>query len=139
MEEQIYTTQEQAIETLDNVSNEKLLEMVVEKLVYEPIKDILVKPLELIMIDREVNVPFKSEELDEDGEPIMEMRKEIQQVPSVFRKGIVLALPIDSNYCKEINVGDTIVFNGKFNSVEFDLFKDSMLVKPFDVLFKVKA
>jgi hypothetical protein len=139
MEEQIYTTQEQVMETLDNVSNEKLLEMVVEKLVYEPIKDILVKPLEPIMIDREVNVPFKSEELDEDGEPIMEMRKEIQQVPSIFRKGIVLALPIDSAYCKEINVGDTIVFNGKFNSVEFDLFKDSMLVKPFDVLFKVKA
>ena len=139
MEEQIYTTQEQVIETLDNVSNEKLLEMVIEKLEYEPIKDILVKPLEPVMIEKEVNVPFKSEELDEDGQPIMEMRKEMQQVPSIFRKGIVLALPIDSAYCKEIKVGDTIVFNGKFNSIEFDLFKDSMLVKPFDVLFKVKA
>ena len=51
-----------------------------------------------------------------------------------MRKGIVLALPTNSAFDENIKVGSTIVFNSKFNSIEFDLFKDSMLVKPFDVL-----
>ena len=135
MEEKIYTTEEQVIDSLENVSNEKLLEIVLGNLEYKPVKDILVKPLEPVMIQREVNVPKETEELDEDGKPLMEMTKEIREIESVFRKGIVLALPATGSYPECIKVGDTIVFNGRFNAVEFDLFKDSMLVKPFDVLF----
>ena len=134
MEENVYTTEEQVIESLENVSNDKLIEIVLENLEYAPVKDILVKPLDPIMIKRVMNVPFETEELDEDGKPIMDMRQEEREIESVFRKGIVLALPTNSAFDENIKVGSTIVFNSKFNSIEFDLFKDSMLVKPFDVL-----
>ena len=128
-------TEEQVIETLENVSNEKLLDIILCNLDYKPIKDVLVKPMQAVKVLKEVNKPVASEELDEDGKPIMEMRKEDIEVESIFREGIVLALPIDSKYPDCIKVGDRIVYNHKFSSVEFDLFKDSVLVKPFDILF----
>ena len=51
-ENNVYTTEEQVIESLGNVSNEKLLEIILERLKYSPVKDILVKPLAPIMIKK---------------------------------------------------------------------------------------
>lgn len=49
-------------------------------------------------------------------------------------KGIVLSIPIGTD--STIKVGDTIVYPKKF-AKDFDLFKDSQLVKPYDVVAKV--
>ena len=54
---------------------------------------------------------------------------------SDFAKGIVLAIPTSVE--SSISVGDVIVYPKKF-AKEFDLFKDSQLVKPYDVVAKVK-
>ena len=53
---------------------------------------------------------------------------------SDFAKGIVLSIPIGTD--STIKVGDTIVYPKKF-AKDFDLFKDSQLVKPYDVVAKV--
>ena len=122
---------------IENVSDEKLLAIVTEGLVYEMSKDILVKPLDVIKIKRMVNTPFETEEVDEEGEKIMEMRPEETEVDSVFRSGIILSLPTGAAYDETLVVGMKIVYPFKY-SIDFDLFKDSVLVKPYDVVAKIK-
>ena len=134
-ENNVYTTEEQVIESLGNVSNEKLLEVILERLEYAPVKDVLVKPLAPIMLKKIKNVPVQTDELDEEGKPLMKMEEQEVEVESIFREGIVLAVPSNVLLDGVIKVGSTVVFNHKFNTIEFDLFKDSVLVKPYDILF----
>ena len=54
---------------------------------------------------------------------------------SDFAKGIVLAIPT-SIECS-VSVGEVIVYPKKF-AKGFDLFKDSQLIKPYDIVAKVK-
>jgi hypothetical protein len=64
-----------------------------------------------------------------------------KEVESNFRKGIVLSLPscLDTVGLASLDyeVGSTVVFPKKF-AIEFDLFKDSLLVKPYDIVAVVK-
>ena len=134
-ENNVYTTEEQVIESLGNVSNEKLLEIILERLEYSPVKDVLVKPSAPIMLKKIKNVPVQTDELDEDGKPLMKMEEQEVEVESIFREGVVLAVPSNVLLDEAIKVGAIVVFNHKFNTIEFDLFKDSVLVKPYDILF----
>jgi hypothetical protein len=134
-ENNVYTTEEQVIESLGNVSNEKLLEIILERLEYSPVKDVLVKPLSPIMLKKIKNVPVQTDELDEEGKPLMKMEEQEVEVESIFREGVVLAVPSNVLLDEAIKVGAIVVFNHKFNTIEFDLFKDSVLVKPYDILF----
>ena len=134
-ENNVYTTEEQVIESLGNVSNEKLLELILERWEYSPVKDVLVKPLAPIMLKKIKNVPVQTDELDEDGKPLMKMEEQEVEVESIFREGVVLAVPSNVLLDEAIKVGAIVVFNHKFNTIEFDLFKDSVLVKPYDILF----
>ena len=101
------------------------------------IKDVLVKPLAPVMIKREFEVPVVKEQTTEDGESINEFeetKKEIREVESNFATGIEIKMPTgysDSNW--GFKVGDKVAFNKRM-SVEFDLFKDSVLVKTYDVI-----
>ena len=101
------------------------------------IKDVLVKPLAPVMIKREFEVPVVKEQTTEDGESINEFeetKKEIREVESNFATWIVIKMPTgysDSNW--GFKVGDKVAFNKRM-SVEFDLFKDSVLVKTYDVI-----
>ena len=87
------------------------------------------------MLKKIKNVPVQTDELDEDGKPLMKMEEQEVEVESIFREGIVLAVPSNVLLDEAIKVGATVVFNHKFNTIEFDLFKDSVLVKPYDILF----
>ena len=138
MEENINISEEQVINSPENVGELQLIKVVVDAFGYLPLKDILVKPMDAIKVKKLVNRPVATEELDEDGKPLMEMKEEEVEVESIFREGIVLALPIDSKYPEMLKVGDRIVFNYKFNTVPFDLLKDSILIKPYDILFTNK-
>lgn len=62
------------------------------------------------------------------------MKTHTKEVESDFAKGIVLSIPTSTD--STIKVGDTIVYPKKF-AKDFDLFKDSQLVKPYDVVAKV--
>ena len=120
---------------IENVSDETLLNVVLSKLNYTMVKDVLVKPLEAIKVKRMTNVPEKTDELDEEGQPIMTMVKKEVEVDSTFRSGIVLALPTQGA-SGDIKVGDKVVYPHKY-SIDFDLFMDSVLVKPYDIIATV--
>lgn len=101
---------------------------------FDMIKDILIKPLAPVMLKREFEVPVVVEKTNEDGEDINEFeetKKEIREVESNFATGIVLKLP--PNGADFVKLGDTVCYNKKF-AVEFDLFKDSVLVKVYDII-----
>lgn len=113
---------------------DKVLETVVNELEYSFEKDILVKPLTPIMVTKEYTEQIPTGEKDEEGFNKYEVKTHTKEVESDFAKGIVLSIPtgVDST----IKVGDTIVYPKKF-AKDFDLFKDSQLVKPYDVVAKV--
>lgn len=113
---------------------DKVLETVIEGIEYTFEKDILVKPLEPVMITKEYEEQIPTGEQDEEGFNKYEVKKHTKEVESDFAKGIVLAVPANVD---TITVGETIVYPKKF-AKDFDLFKDSQLVKPYDVVAKVK-
>ncbi len=119
-------------EAVANVSDEVLANVVNGGVGYNMVKDILVKPLPVTKLLRVVNVPTKTDEVDEEGQPIMEMKQEEVEVDSSFRTGIVIALP-PSGVPEGINVGTKVVYPNKY-AMEFDLFKDSVLIKHYDIV-----
>lgn len=113
---------------------DKVLETVLNGLTYIPLKDILVKPLDPIKLQKEVTEAVGTGEKDVDGYEKFETKTETKEVESEWREGIVLVIP---NCLEESNlgfkVGDTVVYNKKF-AKEFDLFKNSVLVKSYDIV-----
>ena len=111
---------------------DKVLETVLEKLQYIPLKDVLVKPLDPIKLTKEITEAVGTGEKDVDGYEKFETKTQTKEVESEWREGIVLTIPADyTNLGYE--VGDTVVYNKKF-AKEFDLFKDSVLVKSYDIV-----
>ena len=122
------------METVTNT--DKVLETVSEGIEFTFEKDILVKPLAPVMITKEYEEQIPTGETDEEGFNKYTVEKHTKEVESDFAKGIVLSTPTAVE--TTIKVGDTIVYPKKF-AKDFDLFKDSQLVKPYDVVAKVKA
>ena len=119
------------VEVLDNTV---LAQSVSDNIKYDMLKDILVKPLEPVMITKEIQVPKVKETAadDETGVDVQEydeVETKTIEVKSAYRKGIVLKALEGHPF----NVGDTVVYNERF-AVDFDLVKDSQLVKPYDIV-----
>ena len=114
---------------------DKVLETVIESIEFTFEKDILVKPLEPVMITKEYEEQIPTGEQHEEGFNKYEVKKHTKEVESDFAKGIVLAIPT-SIECS-VSVGEVIVYPKKF-AKGFDLFKDSQLIKPYDIVAKVK-
>lgn len=115
---------------------DKVLETVINGLEYAPVKDVLVKPLEPIMVEKEVAVGTGEKDID----GYEKMTTEKQTVESDFALGIILAMPLDTHSDTKFPfaVGDKVVYPKKF-AKDFDLFKSSQLVKPYDIVgIKVK-
>ena len=111
------------------------LDTVIKSLEYAPVKDILVKPLDPIKVTKEMVEQVPTGERDKDGFEKYETKTEVKEVISDFRKGVILAMPIE--WEGDFKVGNLIVYSAKF-AKDFDLFKDSQLVKPYDVVALVK-
>ena len=118
---------------LVNTDNDVLANSVSEMIKYEMTKDILVKPLEPVMIQKEITVPKVKEVTKEDelGEvqEYDETETKMVEIKSAFRKGIVLKA-LEGHPFK---VGDIVVYNERF-AADFDLVKDSQLIKPYDIV-----
>lgn len=113
---------------------DKVLETVVNGMEFEPLKDVLVKPLAPIIIKKEVSEMVGTGEKDVDGYEKFDTKTEVKEVESEWRTGIVLWIP-EGLGVTDFEVGDTIAYNKKF-AKDFDLFKDSQLVKPYDAIAK---
>ena len=121
-----------------NIDQDKVLDDVINKIEYTMIKDILVKPLDTPKVMKHIVEQIPTDKIDEETKAtIYETKESDKEVDSAFRKGIVLRLPSNMPDNSPIEVGDIVVFPYKF-SIDFDLFKDSMLVKLYDVVALIK-
>ena len=99
------------------------------------LRDLLVKPLDVIMVTKEISTMIPNGKKNEDGTNGYEVEKETKEVESNFREGIVISIPIsaDMSYFGDISVGDRIIYGNK-GATPFDLFKDSVLVSIGNIL-----
>lgn len=116
------------------MDNTVLAQSVSDNIKYTMLKDILVKPLDPVMITKEIQVPkvkevTTEEEVDATVQEYDEVETKTVEVKSAYRKGIVLKTIEGHSF----EVGDTVVYNERF-AVDFDLVKDSQLVKPYDIV-----
>lgn len=122
------------------MEQDKILETVIAGLDYIPTKDIIVKPLADEYVEKEITKPVQTGKKDENGYEITDSETTKEKVLTTFKKGIVLALPKGYQWQDENNhpeVGDIIAFPRK-SAIDFDLFKDSQLVNPYNVVAFVR-
>lgn len=117
------------------VSEDKVLATVVNGIKYTFFKDVMVKPLAIKMISKEVVTQVPTKEVDEDGFNKYDTVTEVKEVESSYGTGIVLSIP--DGLETPFTVGDTVVYNRR-HAIDFDLFKDSQLIKPYDIIAIVK-
>ena len=119
----------------DKLSMEdKLLETVINGLEYTFTKDVLVKPLPPVKVSKEITEQIPTGKKDENGYQLYDTKTEVKEVDSEWAIGIVLSLPTDIAVDNvPFKVGDKVVYNKKF-AKDFDLFKDSQLVKNYDII-----
>lgn len=121
--------------------DKQILDTVLEKLDYNFIKDMLVKPLPDEYIEKEITKPVDTGKKDENGYSITDSKVEKEKVLTTFKKGIALYIPDSYQWVDENNkpkVGDTVVYARK-SSIPFDLFKNSELVNPYNVVAFIKC
>ena len=117
------------------VNEDKVLATVVNGIKYTFFKDVMVKPLAIKMISKEVVTQVPTKEVDEDGFNKYDTVTEVKEVESSYGTGIILSIP--GGLEMPFTVGDTVVYNRR-HAVDFDLFKDSQLIKPYDIIAIVK-
>ena len=124
----------------------QLAEDIANKISYEFRDFFLVKPLEPVKVMKEFT------KLPENGTPAKDendveavdykeedIKKEVKEVDSDFKKGVVIKIPFDYQIQMEaekfpsmpIKVGDVVIFT---YSKWFDLVKDTQLVRSYDIL-----
>ena len=110
---------------------DKVLETVVSSVKFTFEKDFLVKPLEPTMIKRKYTEQVPNGKKDEEGNNLYDAKEVVKEEESDFEKGIVISIP--TVYDGSITCGNIVVYPKKF-AKEFDLFKDSKLVRPYDII-----
>ena len=110
------------------------------ELPFMPIDErILVKPLAPVMITKTHDViddeaMDKTKELDDNGVPTIQTKTVTEEVESNLRIGVILA--IGEAEAKTIKapyvIGDKVVYINKA-AMPFDLFKDSVLLRKYDI------
>ena len=120
---------------------DKVLETVLSKLEYIPTKEIIVKPLEDVYVEKEIIKPVDTGKKDSNGYDISDTETVKEKVLATFKKGIVLSIPSGYEWQDKNNhpeVGDTIVYARK-HAIDFDLFKDTQLINPYNVVAYIKG
>ena len=122
------------------VDQTALAQDVSSKIKFEFRNQFLVKPLDLVMVEKEFSKPVpKSETTDEDGIEATdydEVEKEIKSVPSDYRKGVVLKIPYEfknEESANPIKIGDIVIYkegSGRW----FDLCKDTQLIDMYAII-----
>lgn len=123
-----------------NIEDKALLDTVLSKLEFQFCKDMLVKPLEDEYVEKEITKPVNTGEVDENGYQITDSETVVEKVPAIFKRGIVLAIPSGYQWQDAENhpeVGDIVAYPRK-SAIDFDLFKDSQLINPYNVIGFIK-
>lgn len=120
--------------------NKALAQGIADKLAYVPSDDrILIKPLKQIMVTKELPVepnqlPKSVEEAEKE-----EVKFEKRQVPANMQKGVVIKMgPEYDKTPAPYGVGDVVVYP-KGGGQAFELFKDSRMLRRYEVVAYEKA
>lgn len=118
----------------------QLAESVAEKIPYTFHDCFLVKPLDKIMVKKEVTeLPNNKPVKDKDGIEAVEgtPKTEVKEVESDYQQGIVIKIPSTyketENKLMSIKIGDVILYK-LTRTIPFDLLKDSRLIRYFDIV-----
>lgn len=120
-----------------------LAEDVSSKIKYEFRDFFLIKPLDPVKVKKEFSTPVAKAEAVKDDNDIEaqdydEVKTEVKEVDSDYRRGIVLKAPVwyPTDEMKEneiINIGDVVLFKDTTGSF-FDLVKDSKIIRLYDII-----
>ena len=118
----------------------QLAESVAEKIPYTFHDCFLVKPLDKIMVKKEVTeLPNNKPVKDKDGIEAVEgtPKTEVKEVESDYQQGIVIKIPSTyketDNKLMSVKIGDIILYKPT-RTMPFDLLKDSRLIRYFDIV-----
>ncbi len=118
----------------------QLAESVAEKIPYTFHDCFLVKPLDKIMVKKEVTeLPNNKPVKDKDGVEAVEgtPKTEVKEVESDYQQGVVIKIPSTyketENKLMSIKIGDIILYK-LTRTMPFDLLKDSRLIRYFDIV-----
>ena len=125
----------------DKLMNQsQLAESVAEKIPYTFHDCFLVKPLDKIMVKKEVTeLPNSKPVKDENGVEAVEgtPKTEVKEVESDYQQGVVIKIPSTyketENKLMSIKIGDIILYK-RTRTMPFDLLKDSRLIRYFDIV-----
>ena len=126
------------VNEITEATDASIAQSINDGLKYSFLKDLLVKPLPPQMIEKVVTTQIPTGETDEAGFNLYETKEEIKSEEADYREGIVISLPstLDPSTLG-FGIGDTVVFHKRYPAY-FDLFKDSMIIKPYDVIAVIK-
>lgn len=131
------------------IDQSQLAKDVAERIQYEFVDSFLVKPLDKIMVKKEVTKlpegePVKDAEGVEavEGEP----ETEVKEVESDYKRGIILKTPItyrlmiereaeNGQYAPHYEAGDVVIYK-QITTCPFDLIKNSVLIKSHNIVAK---
>lgn len=125
----------------DKLMNQsQLAESVAEKIPYIFHDCFLVKPLDKIMVKKEVTeLPNNKPVKDKDGIEAVEgtPKTEVKEVESDYQQGVVIKIPSTyketDNKLMSVKIGDIILYKPT-RTMPFDLLKDSRLIRYFDIV-----
>lgn len=122
------------------IDQSQLAESVAEKIPYTFHDCFLVKPLDKIMVKKEVTeLPNNKPVKDENGVEAVEgtPKTEVKEVESDYQQGIIIKIPSTyketENKLMSIKIGDIILYK-QTRTMPFDLLKDSRLIRYFDIV-----
>lgn len=135
----------------ESIDQSVLAESVSEKIEYDFIDYFLVKPLDVVKVTKQFTKPVSKNPAEKDANGIQAIdydtvETEVKEVDSDFRKGIVLKVPYTytsqlsdnkERHLPEIHVGNVVVFKDTAGT-NFDLLKDSKLIRYYDIVAIVK-
>lgn len=113
------------------------------KIKYEFPDFFLVKPLDPVKVKKEFSTPVASGNptKDENGieaQDFDDVKTEIKEVDSDYRRGIVLKRPLyyenpENEGVFQFKIGDVVIFR-ETAGLRFDLLKDSRLIRQYDII-----
>lgn len=128
-------------ENIENMANiedtngvDPVLQSVIDAIPYELFNDVLIKPLPTIKVTKDVTKPIWVEGKAE----ATEFETVSEEVDALFQTGVVLTIPTNTNgQVFNFKVGDTVLFPRKAH-VFFDLYRDTIIVKSYDIIGRCK-
>lgn len=125
------------------IDQSPLAESVAENIKYEFLDFFLVKPLDPVKVKKEFTKPVATGTPAKDANGIEaqdfeNVETEVKEVDSDYRRGIVLKRPVyyeatEYEGPRYIEIGSTVIFRDAAG-MNFDLIKDSKLLRQYDIL-----